>query len=255
MKVLIFQHIKGEHPAAFAQLMDAYGDAYDVVHLFNDDPIPDTSPYDMLLVMGGPMDVWEEADNPWLVREKQAIRHWVKELKRPYLGICLGHQLLADALGGTCGFMDQPEAGLLPVTITAAGKVDPIFQQFEATLTCMQWHGVHVNVLPENTVCLAENDACATQAIRYGAHAYGVQFHPELISGLLEDWLSDAPNRDWLENFLGKDGAQQMVADVNAQISTVLETSQKWLFSALLSRKRCRPPSNLLICMVSDNFT
>ena len=77
----------------------------------------------MLWVMGGPMDVWDVVEHPWLVPEKAAIRKWVRDLERPYLGLCLGHQLLADALGGTCGPQRPPEIGVLDVE-TDRGRPD-----------------------------------------------------------------------------------------------------------------------------------
>jgi len=102
MRILVFQHIECEHPGMFRNYFAELGVEWDVVELDQGQPIPNLNPYDALWVMGGPMDVWDVEEHPWLIQEKEAIRLWVKELKRPYLGLCLGHQLLADALGGRC---------------------------------------------------------------------------------------------------------------------------------------------------------
>ncbi len=102
MRILVFQHIECEHPGMFRNYFAELGVEWAVVELDQGQPIPNLNPYDALWVMGGPMDVWDVEEHPWLIQEKEAIRLWVKELKRPYLGLCLGHQLLADALGGRC---------------------------------------------------------------------------------------------------------------------------------------------------------
>ena len=117
--------------------------------------------YDMLWVMGGPMDVWDVEEHPWLVAEKRAIRRWVRELKRPFLGVCLGHQLLADALGGTCGPQRPPEVGILDVELTEAGRSDPVLAGLPHRIKALQWHGVKVAQAPEDAVILARSDVCA----------------------------------------------------------------------------------------------
>ena len=109
MKLLVFQHIDCEHPGIFRQFFDEARIEWHVVKLDSGEQIPPLEHFDALWVMGGPMDVWDIEENPWLVDEKAAIRHWVKDLRKPYLGLCLGHQLLADALGGTCGPQKIPE--------------------------------------------------------------------------------------------------------------------------------------------------
>jgi GMP synthase-like glutamine amidotransferase len=107
VKLLVFQHIECEHPGIFRALLDEAEIQWDAVELPAGERIPDFGAYDALWVMGGPMDVWEEDECPWLVPEKAAIRHWVCDLKKPYLGFCLGHQLLADALGGVCSLQTE----------------------------------------------------------------------------------------------------------------------------------------------------
>ena len=100
MKVLILQHTAGEHPAAFSDHIAQAGDPACVVHLYRGETIPNIARFDAMIVMGGPMDVWDTTDYPWLRAEKSIIATWVRVLRRPYLGICLGHQLLIDALSG-----------------------------------------------------------------------------------------------------------------------------------------------------------
>ena len=157
MRLLVFQHLEVEHPGVLRRFLAADGIAWDAVRLDQGQPIPPLDGYDQLWVMGGPMDVWDVDEHPWLVPEKAAIRHWVRELQRPFLGVCLGHQLLADALGGTCGPQRPPEVGILEVELTAAGRADPLFAGLPDRQPCLQWHSVRVAQPPEGAVVLARS--------------------------------------------------------------------------------------------------
>src|SRR5271157_3970528 len=144
MRILVFQHLSVEHPGIFRSLWTNAGHDWRAVELDANEPIPNLNGFDLLVVMGGPMDVWEERMHRWLAREKAAIRHWVQELNRPYLGICLGHQLLAAALGGKVSLMARPEVGVANVDLTPDGQDDPLFQGFAASFETFQWHGAEV---------------------------------------------------------------------------------------------------------------
>jgi GMP synthase-like glutamine amidotransferase len=188
MKLLVFQHLACEHPAIFRSFLKEDGIAWDAIELDEGDVIPPLEPYDMLWVMGGPMDVWDVDEHPWLIPEKRAIQRWVRELRRPFLGVCLGHQLLADALGGTCGPQRPPEVGILDVALTQAGRSDPVFAGLPDQLKALQWHGVKVAQAPEEAVVLAQSDVCAIQAMRIGRHAYSMQYHVEIEPSTIPDW-------------------------------------------------------------------
>jgi GMP synthase-like glutamine amidotransferase len=188
MRLLVLQHIACEHPGAFRPLLAADGIAWDTVELDEGQPIPPLDGYDLLWAMGGPMDVWDVDEHPWLVPEKTAIRRWVRELRRPFLGVCLGHQLLADALGGTCGPQRPPEVGILDIELTAAGRDDPLFAGLPAVQPCLQWHSVRVAQPPEGATVLARSALCGCQALRVGRHAYGIQYHVELEPETIPTW-------------------------------------------------------------------
>ena len=214
MKILILQHLAVETAGIFTELWSNDGHELHVVALDEGDQIPALDAYDLLAVMGGPMDVWQEAEHPWLIPEKAAIKHWVQTLNRPYFGICLGHQLLAVALGGDAQPMQTPEVGLTQISQTGAGRADAIFGSLPETMTTLQWHGVEVTTLPPDAVVLASNAACAVQAMRVGRHAYGVQYHLEILPSTVADWQAIPAYRVALHAAIGAAAADQLEADV-----------------------------------------
>src|SRR3546814_6864991 len=115
--------------------------------------------------MGGPMDVWETDVHPWLAAEMAAIRDWV-EAGRPFLGICLGHQLLAAALGGTVDRMAAPEVGIMPVELTEAGCRDPLFHGVDRVSACLQWHGTAVVTPPPGADLIARRSEDNTSELQ-----------------------------------------------------------------------------------------
>ena len=133
-RVLVFQHIAIEHPGVFRDFLREDGIGWTAVELDEGEPIPDLDAYGALWVMGGPMDVWEDDVHPWLVPERAAIREAVVERKMPFFGFCLGHQLLAQALGGEVGPAAAPEIGIMEVELTEAGRVSSIFQAWTTSI-------------------------------------------------------------------------------------------------------------------------
>jgi GMP synthase-like glutamine amidotransferase len=185
MKILVFQHAACEHPGSFRDVIAAGGHSLHAVELDEGEPIPPLAGYDALLVMGGPMDVWETDKHPWLVDELAAIAAWVSA-GRPYLGMCFGAQLLAQACGGAVGLMaGPPEVGLSQVALLAP---NPLFTGLPEACPCFQWHSAEVLLLPPGAQLLATSPACRVQAFSLGDAAYGLQFHLELTETTAAEW-------------------------------------------------------------------
>ena len=234
MRFLVFQHIDIEHPGILRDFMAADGIAWDAVELDAGEAIPSFDGYDALMVMGGPMDVWQEDAHPWLRPEKAAIREAVQERGLPYFGLCLGHQLLGDALGGTVGPMETPEVGILEVMLTEEGKADPLFEGIAPTSRALQWHGAAVMEAPPGAVVLASSPLCPIQAIRVGQAAYGIQYHVELTPTTVGEWGCVPAYEASLETVMGA-GALGRLDQEAADHMTAFNADAKRLYENFIT--------------------
>ena len=164
--ILVLQHIACEPPAAFEDELRSRGLDVTRVELDEGDPLPDWREFPAIVVMGGPMGAYDEADHPWLVEEKRALRDAV-EADVPVWGVCLGAQLLASALGARVYPGEQPEVGLLPVHLTGEAADDPVFRDAPSSFPALQWHGDTFD-LPDGATLLASSPAYPHQAFRVG---------------------------------------------------------------------------------------
>ena len=203
MKFLVLQHIDIEHPGVFRDFMREDGIEWDAIELDEGEAIPPLGGYDAVISMGGPMDVFDEDEFPWLADEKAAIREAVRDREMPFLGVCLGHQMLADALGGRVERMAEAEVGVLTVDLTEAGRADPLLAGLDSPVTCLQWHGCAVTGLPEGGVALASSPVCAIQSFRVGRRAWGIQYHVEQTPTTVDEWGAVPAYADSLEKTLG----------------------------------------------------
>ncbi|WP_413992090.1 type 1 glutamine amidotransferase [Labrys okinawensis] len=204
MRLLVFQHLTAGHPGIFRSFFARDGLIWDAIRLDLGEAIPELEAYDALWVMGGEMNVWDVDEYPWLVEEKGAIRRWVRELQRPFLGFCLGHQLLADALGGTCGPMRQSDVGLRDMEATPAGRGDSLFSGLSPRFKALEWHAVRVAQPPEGAQVLASSDGCSIEAMQAAPRAWGLQFHAEADDQSVRDWSTHGDYRASFERRYGE---------------------------------------------------
>jgi GMP synthase-like glutamine amidotransferase len=244
MKFLVIQHLVVESFGLFNQLCQEAGIEVEVVQIEHRDALPGPAAYDAVWVMGGPMNVDQEAQYPWLVQEKELIRQAVA-LGKPYLGICLGAQLLADALGGEVGAMAAAEVGVLPVSLTPEGWDHPLLKGLALTIPVVQWHGYEVKRLPDQGVLLAASKACPVQSFAVGEFAFGLQFHPEVSDVVMRSWLSVPEYAAELREKLGPTACEELQSAVDVHLPT-FEANARLLFENFLAIVRASQKSTSL---------
>jgi len=188
-KILVFQHVPYEPLGTLDPLLKQAGFRIRYVNFGrNPDERPDLDRYAALIILGGPMNADNTAEFPHLATELELIQGALQR-DMSILGICLGAQLLAKALGGTVHAGAGREIGWYPVDVTAAGRRDPVLSTFGQQEEVFQWHD-DVIELPDHIEPLAGSENCPVQAFRHGEHAYGFQFHLEVDGALIERWLT-----------------------------------------------------------------
>jgi len=237
MKVIVLQHIKIEDPGYIKDLMITDGAQLTTIELDEGEKIPtDLSKFDAMFCMGGPMDTWMEKDYPWLVDEKKKIKEFVVDLKKPYLGFCLGCQLLGEVIGGKVAKTNNPEIGMLNINFSENKKNDPLFSKFPDKITSLQWHSYEVQGLEnnENVTLLASSPETKYQIFKYQNHAYGIQFHIEVKDTTVSEWGCVPEYKNALEEQLGQGALEKFDKEAKANMQNMNNYS-KILYSKFKS--------------------
>ena len=212
-----------QNPGIFRDFAESQNISFHEVDLHAGEKIPELRNYDALWVMGGSMNVWEEDKYPWLIDEKEAIRQAVKDLKMPFLGICLGHQLLAEALGGKAEKADNHEVGLFEITPTIEGQNHPLLNGFDSSEKWVNVHLVEVTEAPQGSRILASSNQCTNHIMQVSENAYSCQFHPEVCSHTFEGWMCIPGIPEALEDLLGAKG----LSDFESEVEKNLKSNRK----------------------------
>lgn len=238
MHILVLQHERVEHPGIFRQFLREDGHSWDAVELDAGEALPALDGYDALWVMGGPMDVWQEQEHPWLKDEKAFIYKAVAERGLPFLGLCLGHQLLAEALGGSVGRSETPEIGVLDVQLTEAGASGVLFDGLPETFDCLQWHSAEIKTLPEGAQVLATSPACAVQAMKWQTRAFSMQFHVEIEADTVQNWAAIPAYADALEKAMGAGAVARFEDACAARMSAFNDMAERLYINWLQATAR-----------------
>lgn len=211
-RLLVFQHVPHEILGTLDPLLREAGFRIRYVNFGRTpDAVPDLSTYDGLVVLGGPMNCDEVHRYPHLATELDALQRALADGK-PVLGICLGSQLLARALGAPVTKNPEKEIGWYEVMPTEAGRADPLVGNFAARERIFQWHG-DTFAIPHGAVHLARSPLCENQAFRYGENAYGLQFHLEVDEPMIRRWLHAPVNCRELEELAGRIDPEAIAAE------------------------------------------
>ncbi|WP_456370428.1 type 1 glutamine amidotransferase [Thermodesulfatator atlanticus] len=190
------QHVPFETPGVILDW--AKSRSYEVTHtrVFLDEPFPSALDFDFLVLMGGPMSVHDEDQFPWLSEEKTFLKNILGEDEEriKIMGICLGAQLIAEALGAEVYPNRYKEIGWFPIELTEAGKAHRLFRDWPSPFNVFHWHGETFS-LPQEATHIAYSEACENQAFLYKDRILALQFHlevtPDLVAGLIENSAED----------------------------------------------------------------
>jgi GMP synthase-like glutamine amidotransferase len=215
MNVHVLQHVSFEGLGEIEPWMHAHGHRASTTQFFRNERLPDPLGIDWLVVMGGPMNVYEYRNYPWLREEKRFIETAIRQGKR-VLGICLGAQLIADALGAKVYQNEEKEIGWFPITLRPEAR--SFFEGCPSTLEVFHWHGDTFD-LPSGAAWLAESEGCKHQAFSYGQNVIALQFHLEMnataVQNLLEHCHADltpGPFVQPTEEITRRDGTESRMA-------------------------------------------
>ena len=191
MKILAFRHVPFEHLGRIQAALESRGLGFEYADLYEESqPLPDPAGFAGLIFMGGPMSANDRL--PYLEREMDCIRQ-AADRGQPVLGVCLGAQLIARALGGRVYRNTVKEIGWFEIELKPAAALDPLFSGAGPRETVFHWHGETFDP-PPGAVHLAHSAGCLQQAFRVGGNVYGLQFHLETTPAMIADWCRQDAN-------------------------------------------------------------
>ncbi len=225
MNMFVLRHVAFENEAGIGAWARNNGYAIRGTDLFKGEPLPEPESADLLVVMGGPMGVYDEKLYPWLSEEKRFLEKSISSGKK-IIGICLGAQLLADVLGAKVYTNRYREIGWFPVRKKPAAADVPVVSVFPEIFTPFHWHGDTFDI-PSGASCWAESDACPAQAFSFGGKIIALQFHLESTSAsidlLLENCREELIAGPYVQDEKTIRGNTDLVADANGLMEKVMD--------------------------------
>ena len=178
MKIHYLQHVPFENPGHILIWAEQHSHTITGTHLYLGEVPPSLDDFDWLIIMGGPMNIYEENLYPWLILEKRFLQTSI-DAGKVVIGICLGAQLIADVIGGKVTRSPFKEIGWFHIELTDAALSNPMFSFFPKKHTVFQWHGDTFSTLPLEAESIASSEACMHQAFIYKKRVFGFQYHLE----------------------------------------------------------------------------
>lgn len=225
MRIHSLQHVPFEDIGSMASDFAARGYSVTSTHWYRGDTAPTLDSFDALIVMGGPMGIYDEAIYPWLADEKALIKSAI-DAGKILLGICLGAQLIADVLGGKVTRNAYKEIGWLPLQITPVAATHPLAQVFTRYPEVFHWHG-DTFALPPGALHLASSHGCANQAYVFQERVYGFQFHlettPASAQALIEHCSEDIDGSRYTQSAQAILANEAKFAQINRAMSEVID--------------------------------
>lgn len=246
-KILVFQHVANEGLGTFEDELKEANLPWETLMVSQDAVFPSSvklEEYGAFIVLGGPMGVYEEEKYPWIKKELLVIGEILRQ-KKPFLGVCLGSQLLAKAAGARVYPGDKQEIGWYPLRLDDwFYKRNPLFFQIDPAKrhTVFQWHGDTFDI-PTDGYRLAWSENYPNQAFCFQGNAIGLQFHVEMNEAMIRDWLSSDESR---VKVMASDGdPDQIIADISKHLPDLQEMSHKIMygFVSLIRDNRRRAAS------------
>ncbi|SFD17391.1 GMP synthase (glutamine-hydrolysing) [Chitinophaga sp. CF118] len=191
MNILCITHADFETPGVITSWASNNDHYFKVEKPYKGEPISDVTDFDFLIVMGGPQSPLKTNEFPYLALETDLIRSAIKENK-PVLGLCLGAQLIGEALGAKTSQSPEKEVGVYPVTLTTAGINDPLLKDFPDNSPVIHWHNDMPGLTAE-AVVLAYSPGCPRQIVRYKKNVYGFQCHLEIDADGIRKMITACP--------------------------------------------------------------
>ncbi|MBW4563844.1 MAG: type 1 glutamine amidotransferase [Mojavia pulchra JT2-VF2] len=222
MKIHYLQHVPFEGLASIERWAVNKNHSLSATRFYANDSLPQVDDVDWVVVMGGPMNIYEDNKYPWLTEEKRFIEQAIKKDKT-VLGICLGSQLIADILGSKVYQGQYKEIGWFPIEITNEAKSSTIFDELPRQFTVFHWHGDTFD-LPQGSTRLAYSEACQNQAFIYGKKVLALQFHLESTKESVRQIIENCADELIEDKYIQK--PEEMLAMDNnfVEINTIMDS-------------------------------
>jgi len=226
MNVLIIKHVEIEGPGLIEDCLRQEKTPYQILTLEPGLPLPKLDNLSHIVILGGPMNVYEEDHYPFLRAEDLFIKEAIQRGKF-VLGICLGAQLIAKALGARVIKSPVREIGWYEASLTRIGSIDPLFSQLPKTFSVFQWHEDTFEI-PHSATLIATSSLVPYQAFRYGYNAYGLQFHLEVTGEMIQEWM-ETYEEEFEESPFSPLSKQKILSDTELKIEPYKKRGTKFL--------------------------